>query len=251
LSHWGGVVSDASERKGRLFGTTRWSVVLAAGDTRHPNSRAALVALCEAYWYPVYALARQLGHGVDVAQDYTQGFFVHLLEKGSLKAADPDRGRFRAFLRASFKNYLSSERERARAAKRGGGRLPITLDFETAESRLRYEPFHQQTPEVVFEKRWARTLLTRALECLRREMEASEDRDRLRCLEPYLTGFPRSRGYGDVAAELGLTKDAVKAAVRRLRRRFGQLLRAEVAQTVENPNDVEKEIRYLFEVIRS
>jgi DNA-directed RNA polymerase specialized sigma24 family protein len=165
--------------------------------------------------------------------------------------ASPDRGRFRAFLRASFKHYLSSERERAHALKRGGGRLPVTLDLDTAESRLRHEPAHQQTPETLFEKRWARTLLTRALEDLRREMESSGDTDRLRRLEPYLTGSVRGRGYAHVAAELGLTEDAVKAAVRRLRKRFGKLLRAEVAETVENPGDVDEEIRYLFKVIRS
>jgi RNA polymerase sigma-70 factor (ECF subfamily) len=234
-----------------LFSTTRWSVVLAAGDTGNPDAREALATWCEAYWFPVYALARQLGNEADTAQDLTQGFFVHLLENSSLKAADPDRGRFRAFLRASFKHYVSNERERAHARKRGGGRLPITLDFDTAEQRFSLEPAHEQTPEKVFEKRWARTLLTRALEGLRREMESSNDADRLRCLEPHLTGSTTGRAYADVAADLGMTADAVKAAVRRLRKRFGDLLRTEVAQTVNEPDDVEEEIRYLFSAVRS
>jgi RNA polymerase sigma-70 factor (ECF subfamily) len=241
----------SAERGGGLFTTTQWSLVLAAGDSRSPDSREALAALCEAYWYPVYALIRHLGHDVESARDSAQGFFTFLLEKQVLKVARPDRGRFRAFLKTSLRHYLGHERQRARAQKRGGGQTPLSLDFDEAESRFRLEPSHEQTPEVLFEKRWARTLMTCALERLRQEPANAGDKERIRRLEPFLTGPVVDGAYEEVADALGMTVPAVRTAVRRMRKRYGDYLRAEVARTVSAPGEVDEELRYLFSVIRS
>jgi RNA polymerase sigma-70 factor (ECF subfamily) len=226
-------------------------MVLAAGDSQDPDSRNALAALCRTYWYPIYAQVRHLGHDADTARDLTQGFFAFVLEKRTLKVAHPDRGRFRAFLKTSLRHFISHERERAQALKRGGGERLLELDFDSAESQYRVEPAHEQTPEKLFEKRWARTLMQRALDHLREEMAESSAADRFRRLEPFLVERPPHGSYREVAADLDMTEDAVKTAVRRLRQRFGKLLRIEVARTVEDPGDVDEEIRYLFSAIRS
>jgi len=239
------------ERGGGVFATTEWSLVLAAQDSRSPGSREALASLCESYWYPIYGWIRHLGNDADSARDLAQGFFAFLLEKDILKVARPDRGRFRGFLKTSLRHFLGHERERAQARKRGGGQRPLSLDFETAESRYAREPAHEQTPEVVFEKRWARTLMTRALERLRQETEASSDRERFRRREPYLTGPVVHGSYEEVARELEMTTAAVRTAVRRMRKRYGEFLRAEVARTVHEPKEVDEELRHLFAVIRS
>jgi len=222
-----------------------------AGDHESPAAQEALQALCQTYWYPVYALIRHLGHDVESARDSAQGFFTFLLEKQVLKVARPDRGRFRAFLKTSLRHYLGHERQRARAQKRGGGQTPLSLDFDEAESRFRLEPSHEQTPEVLFEKRWARTLMTCALERLRQEPANAGDKERIRRLEPFLTGPVVDGAYEEVADALGMTVPAVRTAVRRMRKRYGDYLRAEVARTVSAPGEVDEELRYLFSVIRS
>jgi len=237
-----------SENEGD-FDTTRWSVVAAAGDSASPRSRDALTTLCQGYWYPVYAQFRQLGTGPDAAQDLTQGFFAELLEKGALKVADPDRGRFRSFLKASLRHYLSHERRRERAVKRGSGQTLIALDADQAESMYGLEPADEETPESVFEERWARTLLQQVLDRLRGEMRGDAGRERFRRLEPFLTGQGERGRYKDVAAELDMTESAVKVTLHRMRRRFGELLREEVASTVADPQDIDVEIHYLFQAL--
>lgn len=240
------------EKPDRLFTTTQWSLVLTAADSRDPGSRQALAALCEAYWYPVYVLVRHARRDPEAARDLTQGFFVELLDKNLLKVADPDRGRFRCFLRTALRHYLSHERRERAALKRGGGRPVLSLDFQEAESRWRHEPVETTTPETLFEKRWAHTLLTRALTRLRTEMEGTpEHAARFQRLRPFLTDQrPRER-YGEAAAALGMSEAAIKKAVQRLRRRFGDILRGEVSQTVQEPQDTEEEIRHLFEILGS
>jgi RNA polymerase sigma-70 factor (ECF subfamily) len=227
------------------FATTRWSLVLAAGDSQRSDFHDALAALCESYWYPIYVHLRQLHHDPDTARDFTQGFFTHLLDRHALKVASPERGRFRAFLKTSLHNYLSNERHRAHAAKRGGGRRDLSLDFDDAESRYALEPVERETPETVFERSWARTILTRALEHLREEIDASDAADRLKRLEPCLLG-DQGPSYRELAAELDMTEAAVKVAVHRMRRRFGMVLRAEVARTVADPAAIDAEIRQLL-----
>jgi len=232
-----------------LFPTTHWSVVLAGADTANPESRRALELLCRRYWYPIYAHARFLGHEPDPAQDLTQGFFTYLLEKHALKVADPQRGRFRAFLKGTFAHFMANERRTARAQKRGGGKSDLPLDLDTAESRYRLEPVDATTPEQNFERAWARTLLDRSLERLAGEMEAEGAGTRFRRLEPFLTGRADGASYSEIGGELGMAEGAVKGAVHRMRRRFGQVLRDEVAQTVGDAGQVEDELRHLFAVL--
>jgi len=239
----------STDRGGGLFATTQWSLVLAAGDSRNPDACVALATLCRAYWYPIYALVRHLGEDADEARDVTQGFFTELLERRALEVATPERGRFRSFLGAALRNYLSHERERARAVKRGSGIPPLSLDFDDAEARYGLEAAGDQAPDRLFEKRWARALLTRAIERLREETRASVDGERLRKLEPFLTGETPHPTYGQVATELGTSESAIKSAVHRMRGRFGKLVRDEVAETVGDPKEIDDELRYLFSVL--
>ena len=230
---------------GGRFLTTRWSMVLAAGDTRHPDSADALATLCERYWYPVYAFARRRGRDADEAQDLVQGFFSHLLEKKTLGAAEPERGRFRSFLLGAFKFYLADQAAHAAAQKRGGGATHHSLDLDDAESRYRLETDPANDPDRVFSRHWALELLGHARRRLYAEIEASANPERSRRLAAFLTGAGGER-YREVAAELGMSESAVKVAVHRLRRRFGALLREEVAQTVADEARVDEELRYLF-----
>ena len=236
---------------GGRFTTTQWSVVLAAGDSRSTDSRDALSTLCQTYWYPVYAHVRCQGEDPDRAQDLTQGFFTYLLESDSLRVANPDRGRFRSFLKAALRHYLSHEWRRERTQKRGGGRTAISLDHAEAESRYDLETADEETPESVFEERWARTLLSEVLKRLRGETRGATGQHRFRRLESFLTGHPSRTPYKQVATELEMSESAVKVALHRMRQRFGLLLREEVARTVDDPDEVNAEIRFLFQVLGS
>jgi RNA polymerase sigma-70 factor (ECF subfamily) len=209
---------------------------------------AALSELCAAYWYPVYAFLRRRGFQADRAQDLTQDFFAELLEKQSLKAVRRERGRFRSFLLTALKFFISHERERAGAQKRGGGRTPIQLDADTAEGRYRQEPVESETPETVFERRWALVLLERALDRLRDELSGSADPARSQRFVDYLTG-DTSTPYRQTAEELGMSESAVKVAVHRLRGRYRKLLREEVLQTVDDPSKVDDELHHLFAAV--
>jgi DNA-directed RNA polymerase specialized sigma24 family protein len=228
------------------FSMTRWSLVIAAADSRHPDHEAALEELCSAYWYPVYAFVRLRGFDPESARDLTQGFFAQLLEKRTLKAADKERGRFRSFVLAALKFHLSHEKERTLALKRGGGMTPIPIDGDTAEGKYRVEPVDRHTPETLFERRWAMLLLERALTNLREELKESARPERSLRLAEYLTGDSAAPGYKQVAQELGMSESAVKVAVHRLRGRFRELLRDEVAQTVSDPGMVDDELSHLF-----
>jgi RNA polymerase sigma-70 factor (ECF subfamily) len=236
---------------GRRFHTTRWSLVLAAGQPESTASREALSTLCRIYWYPLYAYARrQVSHAE--AEDLTQGFFAQLLEKDYLRVADPERGKFRSFLLTAFKHFLSKERDRAGALKRGGGSQVLPLDFQTGEERYSREPAHQATPERIFERRWALALLDRVLARLREEFEQGGKQRLFECLKFCLTGEKNpGKSYEELGEELAMTEGAIKIAVHRLRRRYQELLREEIAQTVATPEDVEEELRDLFEAVRA
>jgi len=225
------------------FATTRWSVVLATrGDA--PESRAALETLCAAYWYPLYAFARRRGSSPEDAQDLVQGLFLTLLRRSSLADADPARGRFRTFLLTAFQRHASHERARAAAAKRGGDRERLPFEIDDGERRYSLEPVDDRTPESLYERRWALALLDRAVERLRAEHEG--DPARLDALLPHVGGAGDARPYAELAASVGMTENAVKVAVHRLRRRSRDLLRDEVSHTVAAPGDVEDELRRLF-----
>lgn len=234
----------------RRFATTRWSQVLAAGHSDTSGSREALSRLCESYWYPLYVYVRRWGYDADQAQDLTQEFFARLLEKHYLRAADPSRGRFRSFMLASLKHFLANERDRAGAIKRGGRTVVIPLELENAEGRYSLEPPVNETPETIYERRWALTLLERTLARLSREFATAGKGALFRRLEGYLTGEQDTLPYVELASELGMTEGAVKVMVHRLRRRFGALLREEVGDTVSTPADVDDEIRELFRALK-
>ncbi len=224
--------------------------ILAAGQVDNGGSREALSGLCESYWYPLYVYVRRWGYDADQAQDLTQAFFARLLERHYLRAADPARGRFRSFLLASLKHFLANERDRAGAIKRGGRVTVVPLEIENAEGRYCLEPPDDETPEKIYERRWALTLLERTLARLSREFEAGGKRAMFARLEGYLTGEQETLPYAELARELGMSEGAVKVMVHRLRRRFGALLREEVGDTVSTPEEVDDEIRELFRVLR-
>jgi RNA polymerase sigma-70 factor (ECF subfamily) len=235
----------------RQFASTRWSLVVAAGQRDGPESEAALASLCRLYWYPLYAYARRHLPNPEDAQDLTQEFFARLLEKDYLRQVDRQRGRFRSFLLTAFKHFLAKERERAGAQKRGGGRKPLPLDFQSGEQRYQREPSHAATAEALYERGWALTLLEQALARLREEQTGAGKGRLFECLKGTLTGADAARPYAELAAELGLSAEAIKVTVHRLRRRYGELLRAEIAQTVTTAEEVEDELRDLFAAVRA
>ena len=231
------------------FATTQWRVVLEASDENDTQARQALETLCNIYWYPLYAYVRHCGDDPDQARDVTQAFFADLLERKGLRGLDPEKGRFRTFLLASVRNFLSHERDRVRAAKRGGGMRTISLDADEAEQHYEQEPAAELTPDQLFERRWGLTVMERAMARLKAQIE-SGDRPRLfAALRPYLTGGDNAP-YGEVAAELSMSVGAVKVAVHRLRQSYGRLLRQEIAETVVDPSEVDHELRYLLTSIR-
>lgn len=231
------------------FPTTHWSLVLSAGVGSQPNAQAALERLCRAYWYPLYANVRRQGRGVEEAQDLTQEFFARLLGKEYLRHADPVRGRFRTFLLTALKRFLVNDWEKGRAAKRGDGQPVISWDQRETETRFLAEPADRSTPENAFEKRWAVAMLEQVLGRLREEFTANGQAERFERLKVLLWGEKGSPPYAGVAAELGLTEGALKVAVHRLRQRYRELLRAEVADTVARPEEVDDELRHLIAVL--
>lgn len=243
---------------GGAFVTTHWSVVLAAGRASDTSrARDALARLCQTYWNPLYAYARRLGHSPHDAQDLTQEFFARLLAKNFLAGADESRGRFRSYLLASYKHFLANEWDKARAQKRGGGQVPIPIDVASAETAYQpggfpinsVEPADPATADKAFERRWALTLLDQVLRRLRSEYESSGRTQLFDQLKPTLTEASRSVKYAEIAVCLGTTEGAVKVAVHRLRQQYRELLRAEIAETVSGPEEVEDELRNLFQAL--
>jgi RNA polymerase sigma-70 factor (ECF subfamily) len=231
----------------RGFGTTRWTVVLAAGHADTEDMRRAMAVLCETYWYPVYAFVRRDGYDANGAMDVTQGFFARLMEKRDLADVDRSRGRFRSWLLASVKHFISNERDRERAGKRGGGRKVVSIDAAGVEAVYRLEPSRDISPDRVFERRWALALLDRVLQSMRAEYAGEGKGPVFEALKECLAG---EDGCNQRAAQtLGMSDAAVRMAVVRMRRRYGELLRQEIARTVETPEQVEEEIRFLFDAV--
>ena len=228
------------------FPTTRWSWVISAGDPDAPLARESLAELCNAYWYPLYAYIRRRGHDPEQAGDLTQDFFARALEKGLLAEADPARGRFRSFLRAVCGDFLSNRRDREHAKKRGGGRTILSIDAAGAEGQYAREPTDGLTPERIFDRSWALTLLGRVLDQLGREYDEAGKAATFEALRNMLAGDAEASSYAAVAARLGTTEGAARVAAHRLRRRYGELLRQEITATVADPAQVDDEIRDLF-----
>jgi RNA polymerase sigma-70 factor (ECF subfamily) len=231
------------------FATTSWTQVLAARDAPSSESRQALEQLCQAYWYPLYAFIRRQGFDAEESQDLTQAYFAQLIEKGYLEDFDPSLGRFRVFLKASVKHFLSKQREKAQAWKRGGRVAIVSLDADEVEARYRMEPIDPDTPEEIYERRWALTILERAIGRLREEFKSEGREPEFERLRAFLTGEEPKLPYREVAAALATTEGAVKTSVHRLRQRFGSLLRQEIAATVGSPEEVDDEVRHLLGAI--
>jgi DNA-directed RNA polymerase specialized sigma24 family protein len=237
---------ETTPREAERFATTHWSLVIAAGQPESSESSDALVELCSTYWYPLYAFVRRQGYQAQDAQDLTQGFFAKLLEKNYIGAADRQRGRFRSFLLIALKHYLSNQRGYARSQKRGGGRPLISLDFESAEQRYRHEPADMMTPERLFERRWALTVLDRVIGRLRDEYTAAGNLPLFQLLKDSLSAERNATPYRVVAQQAAMTEGAVKVAVHRLRKRYRKLLEDEIAQTVSGADEVQDELHQLF-----
>jgi RNA polymerase sigma factor (sigma-70 family) len=231
------------------FATTHWSLVLAAADRASPDGDEALTRLCERYWSPLYGYLRGRGYCADDAQDLTQAFFSRLLEGKLLRHADPARGRFRSFLLVSLKNFAVNERDRAKAKKRGSGAPLVSLEFEGAEGRLQHELPTHETPEKLFDRRWAITLLDRVVVRLREELARAGKQRQFEELKLNLTGDVGPGTYARAGKALGMSEGAVRVAVHRLRRRFRDLLRDEIAYTVSSPEEVDDEIRHLWAAV--
>jgi len=228
------------------FETTRWSVVVAAAKGDSSRSREALATLCQAYWPPLYAFVRRRGYSPAEAEDLTQAYFAQLLEKNYLGDVRAEAGRFRSFLLASLTHFLANERDREHARKRRPEQGLISLDTNEAERNYSREPADHLTPERLYEQRWAAMVLGRVLARLRNEFAEAGESARFDRLRPRLTGGPPAAPYAEIASQLGLSVGAVKTAVHRLRSRFGELLREEVAALVKDPSQVDDELRYLL-----
>jgi len=232
-----------------VFVTTQWSVVLTAGGSDTTRAREALAKLCGTYWYPLYAYVRRRNFSPPDAEDLTQEFFARFLEHDWVGDADREKGRFRTFLLSAMNHFLANEWDKARAQKRGGGALLFPLQFDTAETRYGREPADIATPEQQFERRWALTLLEEAVHRLRTEYEKEGKAELFAALNPCLVGDRTSQPYQELAKKLVLSESAVKSAVHRLRQRYRQLLRDEIAHTVARPGEVEEELRHLVAVL--
>lgn len=224
--------------------------MLAAGVRSSPDAAVALETLCSAYWYPLYAFVRREGYQRAEAQDLTQGFFAMLLDREDLRSVHPDKGRFRSFLLAALQHFLINEWQKARAQKRGGGKRVLSLDFDSAETKFEMQPAEPTTPESVFKRQWALTLLANVQAHLQSEMETDGRGALYEALKPHLVGDPDASRYAEVAEQLGMTEAAVKMAMSRLRKRHREILREEIAQTVASEEEIDDEIRELFDALR-
>jgi RNA polymerase sigma factor (sigma-70 family) len=233
------------------FDTTSWTLILRAASSDDAEARLALALLCEHYWYPVYAYIRSRGVSAADAEDLTQGYFARFLEKGFVRDVRRDRGRFRAFVLASVRHFVSNERDRERAQKRGGGCRLVSLEAELAERRYALLPVHVATPETQFERNWTQMLFERAQERLELEAARRGAAERFARLRPYLVGDEPEPGYEAIAREWRVGESAVRVTLHRLRRRFGEVLREEIARTVDSPEDVDDELRNILKVFRS
>lgn len=234
---------------GQVFATTHWSVVLAAGESGSAEGERALASLCRAYWFPLYGYVRRLGYGPEDARDLTQEFFARLLDRRLYRLADRERGRFRTFLLTALRNFIFNERDKQRAQRRGGHCQFVSWEELDPEARFQAEPADGLTPERAFDRQWALALLDRVLERLREEAARAGRAEQFERLKHLVWGGTATVSYSDLAAELGGSESGLRVAVHRLRHRFRELLRAEIAHTVARPEEVDEELRALIETL--
>ena len=233
-----------------FFATTHWTVVLSAGRRDEPQAARALEELCRIYWYPLYAYLRRQGNSKEDAEDLTQGFFAKFLERNYLERVNAQKGRFRAFLLASLKHFQANEWDRANRVKRGSGIVPLSLDWQDADSRYQIEPVDHLSPDKLYDRAWALLLLERVILRLQNESVLEDKAKLFERLKPFLTLGKGAIPYAQAAGELGMSEATVRVAVHRLRRRYREVLRAEIAQTLSEPRQVEEEMKALFEAFR-
>lgn len=231
-----------------VFATTRWTIILRAAQEDDPEALAALTEVCRGYWYPLYAYVRRQGFDPHTAQDLTQEFFAKLIEKNYLAGADRQRGRFRWFLITAFKCFLANEFDRVHAQKRGGGERPLSLDQMTAEERYAHEPADKMNADLIYDRRWALDLLARARTRLEEEYQQGDKGRRFELLSQFLPGREPSASQAALGEQLGLSENAVKQEVHRMKKRMAELIRSEVEQTVSHPDDVDDELRHLIDI---
>lgn len=238
----------ALEGDRRRFATTRWSLVVAAADSRSPDAGAALATLCETYWFPVYAFIRRSGRSHEDARDLTQAFFTRVLEKNYFKDAKAERGRFRSFLLSSVRHFLANQHDWDHAQKRGGDHAHISIDADDGDRQYQHEPIEDETPEYIYERGWALAALGSAMGRLASRYEPGSRRDLFERLKPFLTG-DEPESYADLGADLKVSEGSLRVAVHRLRRQFATVLREAIAETVDRPDEVEEELRHLLAVV--
>lgn len=231
---------------GDIFATTHWTVVLAAGKRHTPQSDHALEELCRTYWFPLYAYVRRRGHNKEDAEDSVQAFFARFLAKNYLEGLSAERGRFRAFLLASLKHFLINEWKKSQRQKRGGDEKLLSLDWQTADTQFQVAATNEPSPEKAFDREWALALLAHVIERLRAECEADGKGKQFEQLKIFLIAGKGALSHADAAATLGMDETSVRVAVHRLRKRYRQLLRDEIAQTLTDPAQVDEEMRALF-----
>jgi RNA polymerase sigma factor (sigma-70 family) len=240
--------SMSAEPNPRRFVTTRWNLLVAIKKQGSPEAASALETLCTSYWFPVYAFIRRSGRSADEARDLTQAFFARVLEKNYFQDAEQTRGRFRTFLLASVRHFLANERDAEMALKRGGGVRHVALDVEPEERRFHREPSENETPERLYERRWALAALDAAMHRLAERYQRTDRRKLFDELRPLLTG-DEPASYAELSARLGATEGALRVAVHRLRKQFASSLREVIAETVDDPHAVDEELRYLMAIV--
>lgn len=239
-----------STESGDIFATTRWTVVLAAGQPHAPQAERALEELCRAYWYPLYAYVRHRGHSKEDAEDLTQAFFARFLEKNYLDGLNAERGRFRAFLLAALKHFLANEWDKSQRQKRGGQLTHLSLDWQNADTHFQVAATTELSPDQAYDREWAIAVLGQVIERLRKECAAEGKVGQFETLKPYLMVGKSAIPYGEAASALGLNEGAVRVAVHRLRKRYRELLREEIAQTLSSPAMIEEELRAMLDAFQ-
>ena len=238
--------SPSTSAPGDIFATTHWTVVLAAGKRHTPQSDAALEELCHTYWFPLYAYVRRRGHTKEDAEDLVQEFFARFLEKNYLAGLSAERGRFRAFLLAALKHFLANEWDKSQAQKRGGGAAHLSLDWQTADTKFQVAATNEPSPDKAFDREWALALLAKVIERLQQECAADGKAKLFEQLKIFLSAGKGALSHTDAAKKLGMDETAVRVAVHRLRKRYRQLLRDEISQTLADESQVDEEMRALF-----